>query len=311
MILLGDLGATNARFSISEDGETYDREARYRIKDFDSLDELCRRYFIDQEIKNVKKGIIGVAAPIIGDKISFVNANLKFSKQQTEKNLFPGGLTVLNDLEMQAYALFNLKPKDMSYLGKKKINDGPKILVSPGTGLGLAGVVGNSVIATEAGHIDINDVNEIPELKGIINEFISVSSRYPNYQDFLSGKGITFFYSYLSGLSNSNLTSEEILLRRDDKYCLKTKNLMNSLLSSYLRSMALAWGAKGGVFLSGSIVNSLLEEGDYELFRKEFENSATMRNLLFDIPLAVVKIQNIGFEGGMELSKRLNEPELS
>ena len=311
MILLGDLGATNARFSISRDGETYEREAQYFIEDFESIESLCRQYFLDNEIRKVEKGIIGVAAPVIGDNIKFVNANLKFSKKEIEKILFPGGLTVVNDLELQAYALFNAKNKDLHFLGNKSLNNGPKILVSPGTGLGLAGIVGNSVIATEAGHINIIDSNVNTELKAIIREFNLVSSRYPNYEDFLSGKGIEFFYRHLAGLSNSNLTSKEILLERNDIYCLKTKDLINNLLSSYLRTMALAWGATGGVFLSGSIVNSLLDEEDYESFRQEFDNSETMRDLLVDIPLAVANIQNIGFEGAIELSKRLNDSELS
>ena len=311
MILFGDLGATNARFSISNDGETYHKEAQYLIEDFDSVEALCRQYLLDKEIRKVEKGILGVAAPVTGDTIKFVNANLEFSKIETEKILFPGGLTVVNDLELQAFALFNVKNKDLHYLGNKRINNGPKILVAPGTGLGLAGVIGNSVIATEAGHINIIDSNVFPELKAIIHRFNSVSSRYPNYEDFLSGKGIEFFYSHLAGLSNSNLTSEEILSKRDDIYCLKTKDLINNLLSSYLRSMALAWGATGGVFLSGSIVNSLLKKDDFKRFRQEFDNSETMRDLLVDIPLAVANIQNIGFEGAIELSKRLNNSELS
>ena len=70
--------------------------------------------------------------------------------------------------------------------------------------------------------------------------------------------------------------------------------------------MALVWGASGGVLISGSIVNSLLSEEHYSEFRKNFEDSDTMRHVLSEIPLALVKTKDIGFAGGLELSKKFN-----
>ena len=306
MILIADLGATNARFCITVDNETYTNQANYPIKEYDSIDNLCLKYFSDHALESVERAVIGVAAPIIGDQVSFVNADLKFSILELEKNIFQKGLIIVNDLELQGHAIFNLKPEDISYIGGKRLNDGTKILVAPGTGLGLAGIEGSSVIATEAGHINIADKNDISELKEIINNFVLEKGRNPNYEDFLSGKGITFFHKCLSGLSDETLTSEEILKRRNDEHCDKTIKLMTYLLSSYLKYMALVWGASGGVLISGSIVNSLLNEEHYSEFRKNFEDSDTMRHVLSEIPLALVKTKDIGFAGGLELSKKFN-----
>ena len=129
--------------------------------------------------------------------------------------------------------------------------------------------------------------------------------RVPTYEDFLSGRGITYFYSSLTENADNELSSEDILSNRTDTYCLQVINLLNYLLSSYLRYMALVWGANGGVLLSGSIVNSLLLEEDYQEFRKTFEDSETMGDFMQSIPLAIVNIENIGFVGGLELSKKL------
>ena len=214
-------------------------------------------------------------------------------------------MTVVNDLELQAYALFNLKAGDLSYIGKKNLTEGPKILVAPGTGLGLAGILGEAVVATEAGHINISNKELRPDLEVIINKFTIENQRAPTYEDFLSGKGISYFYKALSGETNLELSSEEILLARGDKYSLQTINLLHYLLSSYLRYMALVWGSLGGVLLSGSIVNSLLLKEDYQEFRDSFEDSETMRNFLRTVPLAIILIEEIGFVGGLELSKKL------
>ena len=304
MILLADLGATNARFSVTEDCNTFRHDETYSINNFDSIESLCANYLEDKNIENVERAVIGVAAPIIGDYVSFVNVDLQFSIEQLKKNLFPKGLYVLNDLALQAHALFNIDPNDLSYIGKCKISNGPKILVAPGTGLGLAGIIGEEVIATEAGHINIPLKKLDSDLTIMVRRFIQENQRLPTYEDFLSGKGITFFHSTLSGDKDSKLTSEEILLGRNDYYCRNTIDLLNNLLASFLRYVTLVWGSYGGVMISGSIVNSLLLEEDYAEFRRVFEDSETMGNFMKKTPLAKVKIPNIGFTGGLHLARK-------
>ena len=305
MILIADLGATNARFCVTKDCLTYSSKANYQINNFDSMEELCLAFLEDKGLEDINKAVIGVAAPILGDKVSFVNTNLKFSIKNLEKKIFSGGLIVVNDLELQAYAVSSLNAGDLSYIGQKNLTKGPKILVAPGTGLGLAGILGETVIATEAGHINISDKELRPDLKEITDRFTKEYYRAPTYEDFLSGKGITYFYETLSGKKNLELSSEKILLARRDKYSLQTIDLLNYLLSSYLRYMALVWGSYGGVLLSGSIVNSLLLKENYQEFRNTFEDSETMKDFMKIIPLAIVLIEEIGLAGGLELSKKL------
>ena len=306
MILIADLGATNARFCITEVGNEYRDVKTYPISKFTNLEELLELYLSDTgNLQGVNKAVIGVAAPILGDDVSFVNVDLEFKISSLKKTLFTEGLTVVNDLALQAYAVSNLDSKDIHYIGERKITDEPKILVSPGTGLGLAGIVNNSVVSTEAGHINISDKVLRPDLKKIVDKFIEDNSRVPTYEDFLSGKGINFFYRTLSQNNIKNLTNEEILSNREDENCCRAIGLQNYLLASYLRYVALVWGAKGGVLLAGSIVNSLIHEEDHDSFRSTFEDSETMKKFMQQIPLALLTIQDIGFAGGMELAKKL------
>ncbi|MFL2706645.1 MAG: glucokinase [Gammaproteobacteria bacterium] len=305
MILVADLGATNARFCITEDSLSFSHEASYQINDYESIEKLCWAYISDKGLNGLNKAVIGVAAPILSDHVSFVNANLKFSIKKLEENIFSEGLIVVNDLELQAYALFNLQPEDLTYIGRKRLSEGPMILVAPGTGLGLAGIIGDTVISTEAGHINISNKVLKPDLKKIMDRFIRENKRAPTYEDFLSGKGISYFYETLSDGTELRLSNEEILSNRENKYCLQSINLLNYLLSSYLRCVSLVWGSNGGVLLSGSIVNSLVLEEDYQEFRDTFEDSDTMKNFMQSTPLAIVRINDIGFAGGLELSKKL------
>ena len=90
-----------------------------------------------------------------------------------------------------------------------------------------------------------------------------------------------------------------------NEICTNTKDLLIYLLGSYLRYVALVWGSTGGVYLSGSIVNSLITKDTHQTFREVFESSETMQDLLKAIPLILVTIDDIGFRGALELSKKL------
>ena len=48
----------------------------------------------------------------------------------------------------------------------------------------------------------------------------------------------------------------------------------------------------------------ILEE-DFTEFRKTFEDSETMKDFMQSVPLAIVRVEDIGFVGGLELSKKL------
>ena len=309
MILLADIGATNARICITEDCIKCLFSESLKVTNFNSLEELLISYLNKYELnKKVTKAVIGVAAPIIEDKVTFVNAEISFSIEAIKKNLFEGGLTVVNDLVLQAHAIEkNIERNELSFIGsEKKQLTGPKLLVSPGTGLGLAGIVNGEIIATEAGHLNIPQKEKNQNLEKVIDFFISKNKRLPTYDDFLSGKGIKYFYDVLSQDKASNLSSEEILINKNLKESSSdTIDLLLYLFASYLRYMALVWGSTGGIFLSGSIANSLIQKESYAFFRKVFEGSETMQDLLKVIPLALVTVEDIGFRGALELSKRL------
>ena len=54
MILIADLGATNARFCVTKDCLTYSNKANYQINNFDSMEELCLAYLEDKGLKGYK-----------------------------------------------------------------------------------------------------------------------------------------------------------------------------------------------------------------------------------------------------------------
>jgi glucokinase len=305
--LLADLGATNARFAITEDGFSYQNSKELKISEYNSMGDLCIAYLSSVNASNIRRGFIGVAAPVIGDVITFINCDLEFSQSELQSSLFPEGLKVINDLALQAHAVNFLEEDELECIGKKFLDaKGPRILVVPGTGLGMAGIVNEEVVSTEAGHLNIPAKIKNKSLDQIIEVFRNKTGRMPTFEDFLSGKGLNFFYCVLSGQEKCSLTNEEILSNYNtDAVCLEVKESMNYLYAAYLRYLALAWGALGGVYLAGSITNSLLFDIDDNKFRQIFEDSETMNSLLKATPIFRVKPQDIGFRGALKLAREL------
>jgi len=303
--LLADLGATNARFAISTDGKTYRDSLELRISEYDSMESLCQGYLKLIDLKGLKRAVIGVAAPVITDSVSFVNIDLEFSQSELQSSLFSEGLRVVNDLALQAHAVNFLKDDELEVIGVRlPYLEGPRILVSPGTGLGVAGIIQEEVVSTEAGHLNIPAKIKKEGLDRIIDVFRRKTGRMPTFEDFLSGKGLNFFYYVLSGQEECQLSNEEILLNYNtDSICLEVKDSMNYLYAAYLRYITLAWGALGGVYLVGSITNSLLSDIDNNEFRNIFEDSDTMKGLLRVTSVYRVKPQDLGFRGALKLSR--------
>ena len=301
-ILIAELGATNARIALTMEGTTLIESKEYLLTDFSSVDHLFEAYF--EEIKQkATRGIIGVAAPVLGEKIRFTNNNIMFNQRTLKDKIFSKGLKVINDLELQAYALEDLVDEEVLRIGEvEEEKKGSKVLISPGSGLGLAGIVDKQIIFTEGGHLNIppdsQDINEI------LKKFKQDKGRNPTFDDLISGKGINFIYKCFNNSVNSGYTNEEILVNKVDSACLKTRKLILYLLATYAKYIALIWGATSGLYFSGSIVNTLLQPEELETFRADFENSPTMQELLVTIPIFLIKDLNLGLRGGLVLALR-------
>ena len=300
--LIAELGGTNARLGITLNGTSLAESKQYFLSDFISVETLFDKYF--EEINQVvSKAIIGVAAPVIEDEIRFTNNDIKFNQNTLKNKMFPKGLMVLNDLELQAYAIEGLSNDEIIKIGQvKEEKKGSKVLISPGTGLGLAGVVDTKVIFTEGGHLNIPP--DSLELEGLLKKFSEDKGRPPTFEDLLSGKGINFIFQSLDGSSGTQYSNEEILANKDNPVCIKARKLVLYLLAIYCKYIALIWGATSGVFLSGSIANTLLKPEDLDTFRTHFESSATMQDLLKIMPVSLIKDTNLGAKGGLILASK-------
>ena len=89
----------------------------------------------------------------------------------------------------------------------------------------------------------------------------------------------------------------------NDNNCFNTKKTILDILAIFLRYSALMIGSIGGIYLAGSLVASLFENIDFDNFRTNFEKSETMDEFLKRIPLYLIKEDNLGFLGALEVCR--------
>ena len=298
------MGATNARLAITEDCKSLVSKASYKMSEFKSLKYLLKHYIVENNISDFEiAGIIGVAAPVISNEVNFVNNNFSFSIKEIESSFFQEGLKVLNDVQMQTYALNNYSEDKLIKIGNEiNFSSGPKILVVPGTGLGLAILISGKSIATEAGHMNVPGNNN--EIINLLDDFKRKNRRLATFEDLISGKGISYIYGVISKNFNHNLSNYEIIKNaNNDNNCFNTKKTILDILAIFLRYSALTIGSIGGIYLAGSLVTSLFENIDFDNFRTNFEKSETMDEFLKRIPLYLIKEDNLGFLGALEVCR--------
>ncbi|MFL2820578.1 MAG: glucokinase [Alphaproteobacteria bacterium] len=86
---MADLGATNARLAIVNDFKDLIYKSSYKISNFKTVDDLINHYLNEFNVSRENlSGILGVAAPIIGNEINFVNIDFSFSVKEIEKSFF-------------------------------------------------------------------------------------------------------------------------------------------------------------------------------------------------------------------------------
>ncbi|MGY3266183.1 glucokinase [Lysobacter sp. HA35] len=159
--LIADIGGTNARFALTDlDAAT---PSLHDIRplacgDFASLQHACEHYLQGVGAQPTRAAI-AVASPVNADEIRLTNRAWSFSRRELEQALGLERLLLLNDFGAVAWAVPALSDDDALHLygPSQRPPRSPVTVIGPGTGLGVALLIGDEatgwrVIETEGGH---------------------------------------------------------------------------------------------------------------------------------------------------------------
>ncbi|MGA2124673.1 MAG: glucokinase [Xanthobacteraceae bacterium] len=299
--LVGDIGATNARFALVGPDDGAFRRVRVLACDhYATLEQAIRRY-LDEELApaglpRVEAAAIAVAAPITGDQVTLTNHPWSFSIRELRGSLGLDRLVVVNDLAAMAAAAPRLEPDQLSQVGGGAPAAGaPSGVIAPGSGLGAAAIVptgdGWEALPGEGGHVTMAPATprESAVLERMRSRFDHVSA-----ERVVSGPGLVNLYNTLcelDGVPAASYTAPQITdaeIGEHEPYCREAVDMFCAMLGTLAGDLALTLGARGGIYIAGGIVPKLGSAFAASGFRRRFEDKGRLRAYLTAIPTWVI-----------------------
>ncbi len=313
LALIADIGGTNARFALSNPNSAHPElleQQSLRCAEFASLHHAAEHYLQRVGAKPTRAAI-AVASPVKGDEVRFTNRAWEFSQAQLQRTLYLSHLSVINDFGAIAWAVTALREVDrQSLYGHELPNVGPISLIGPGTGLGVALLVGSAdtgwlPIETEGGHVSFAPQNDEERL---IADWVSAKFGRCSNERLLSGMGLSHIEAALrasetkthkeaasielrepEAIVNAALEGHDVLARRTlARFC--------AILGGVVGDTALVHGARA-VVIAGGIVPRFVPFVRTSAFREKFLAKGRFADYLSEIPIHVITHAHPGLLG--------------
>jgi glucokinase len=307
IVLAGDIGGTNTRLALFEtDGGGFEirAEENFPSREYDGLEKIVRKFLGDRD-SGCADACFGIAGPVRGGRSETTNLPWVVEANRLEKNLRLKTVSLLNDLEANAYGLAVLSEGDFALLHAGWPDaTGNQAIVSAGTGLGEAGLYWDGErhrpFATEGGHVEFGPTGDVE-----IALLRHLSSRYGrvSWERVLSGPGLVNIYRFL--LEHMRMEEPAWLTEQMERtdpaaaisgaamqgrfsVCEAALDLFVALYGAEAGNMALKVMATGGVFLGGGIAPKIVDRLRGRNFLDRFLGKGRMRALVESMPVRVI-----------------------
>jgi glucokinase len=295
-VLIGDIGGTNARFALiaGKDAPTQ-VFAPVPTADFSDIEAAIEAGVFGQTELRPRSALIDAAGPITGDFIDLTNADWVIRPVDTIRRLKMQEVILLNDFEAMALALPSLVEADLQSIGGATPAHGPKVVLGPGTGLGVGALIPSGElwvpVPGEGGHVSFGPAEP--------DEFAVWPNIEPEYgrieaETLLCGRGLVRLYRAVAATDGVPAVFErpaeitEAALARAEPASIRTVSLYCRLLGRLAGDMALTFMARGGVYVGGGIsprILPFLKEGE---FRRAFDAKAPHDHVMATMPTWVI-----------------------
>jgi len=304
--LIGDIGGTNARFAIAQDGK-YDQLRHVEVDQYPSLHDALSDYLaaLPAGERSSLTGVLAIAGPVLGDRITMTNKAWSFSVDELKRGLALRSLTVVNDFAATARAIPHLPSKDVFTVGPELIDAKGNIgVIGPGTGLGMSALIPNGrdwvLVAGEGGHATL--AASTPEEFAIV-EMLRKRWSHVSAERVLSGAGLVNLYEALCEIGGSEprmLSPADVTrhaINGTDKVCVRAFGLFCGFLGSVAGDLALTISAFGGVYIAGGILPRFKDAFAASDFRARFESKGRFSSMLGKMPTHLILEENPGLIG--------------
>ena len=296
--LVGDVGGTNARLALIDTAGHIRHPRIFPCKDYPSLSDVIAEYInTTAGKKRPAKAVIAVAGPVLDGEIEFTNLDWTVSEGDLLSTFEFEAVDLINDFAAQALACPRLEGPDLRGLGPdlgRGAHDCPLVALGAGTGFGVAALArsdrGDIAISTEGGHAGFAPTDEVEmEIWRRLNaKFGRVS-----IERLMSGPGLYEVYCTLAALDSKEAAlPDEMAVTKEglvgDPLAAATLDRFGAMLGAVAGDLALTYGARGGVYVSGGIAPRIAERLAAGPFRRRFEDKGRLSDYVRTIPTFLV-----------------------
>lgn len=299
LLLVGDVGGTNARFALARMVN-----GRPRLEHFESFPAETHPTFLD----GVKAyldgcpvkptgGVIAVAGPVTDGAIDLTNSPWRVSEGELQiLGLNP--IRLINDFEALAWGAPVVPEDELASLGGPAQGDphAAIALVGPGTGFGVSALARDAhgremALPSEGGHACFAPGDEVEDavLRILRRRYDRVS-----IERLICGPGLLNLHRALAEIDGrethiddpAQITAQA--LEDPTSPCGATLARFCAMLGAVAGDIALTTGARGGVYIAGGIAPRILPFIQASPFRRRFERKGRFQDYMAAIPTKVI-----------------------
>jgi len=307
-ILVGDVGGTHARFAVVEPSNSGPWQIRQRLdlaESFATFNDALRTYLERAGVSPLPPiAAMAVAGPVAAGTARFTNRGWDISEQALRQIGFEHAL-LINDFAALALGVDLLDEQHLRTIGPRlKGLEGETItILGAGTGFGASCLAryGDRAVpmATEGGHMGFAPSNA-QELA--VLQLMWKQSERVSIERILSGSGLEHLYrtlEQLAGRATPQLTAAEIsaAAARNERGPRAALTMFCSIFGAVAGDLALAHGARGGLYIAGGIAEKIEEFLMQSPFRSRFEDKGRLTAYVAAIPTYLIVYPDIALLG--------------
>ncbi len=301
-VLIGDIGGTNGRFALVGEAGIQPLE-RLRVADFADAAAALGRVREGAETP-VGQALLAVAGPVRGAEARLTNGTWTFHADALAAALGLARVELVNDFAAQALALPELAADDLVPLGgpaEAPAPEAPLAVLGPGTGLGVAALLADGTpLVGEGGHVTLPAASEA---EAAVLARLRARYGHVSAERVLSGAGLAALYE-LHGGGPATAATVTAAARRGERAAAEALEAFFGFLGTVAGDVALTFGARGGVYLTGGILPRLVPELLASTLYARFLAKGRLRGYLEAVPLRLVVHPDAAFLG---LARRARE----
>ena len=316
MFLAGDIGGTKTNLAIYayEDGALQvQKAASYSSRQHATLAEIIRAFTgMDPAIRHA---CLGVAGPVKDGRVQVTNLPWVVDAAALQTELGYQQVSLLNDLEANAYGIATLQPHELVALNPdaELMPVGNRALIAAGTGLGEAGLMWDGLVhrpfSSEGGHASFAPNDTIGDELLV---FLRKERGHVSWERVLSGMGMVNLYRFFrqrSGEAEPSWLTEELStgdfgavvsragLAGKDPVCVDTVDCFIRNYGAEAGNLALKMLALGGVYIGGGIAPKMMAKMQSPLFLDAFCHKGRLSPLLRATPVYVIMNDRTALQG--------------